>query len=417
MSNLFPTLWCLSLATFLVLAASAAAQVPDQQPQVSYPATGKKGPGLEPLDSVIVTMMARHGIPGASLALAKDGKLVFARGYGWANLANQELVQPNTLFGVASLSKTITAAAILKLGEEGKLDLDARAFAILDHLKPRPGAKVDRRLYQITVRQLLHHAGGWDHKKSGDPVNWTTQMHLKRKDRTPIAAAELISYTMGVPLDFDPGTAARYSNFGYIVLGEVIAKVAGQSYEQYVREHVFAPLGIRTAALHQLDGRYFPNEARRYLAGTETELPPWQQKYSDAAGGWTMSAVDMARFLCGLDGTARKPLLNEKSFRLMLDPPPPPLPPLADGTHVGLGWDKVSLKDKGFGYFKDGSWYGMRSFMSRRLNGVNAVLLFNASMQPDVNDKRLTDDAVQEVRKILDGIEKYPEFDLFSEIP
>src|SRR5262245_42325947 len=115
MSHRIPDPWSVGLAVFLTLVMPGYSQEPAQPPAVSYPATGKKGPGLEPLDSAVVTMMARHGIPGAALALAKDGKLVFARGYGWANLAAQELVQPNTLFGVASLSKTITAATVLKL--------------------------------------------------------------------------------------------------------------------------------------------------------------------------------------------------------------------------------------------------------------------------------------------------------------
>src|SRR5580692_8406226 len=74
------------------------------------------------------------------------------------------------------------------------------------------------------------------------------------------------------------------------------------------------------------------NESRRYLAGTENEVPPWKQKYSDAAGGWTMSAIDMVRFLTALDGSRGKPLLKEKTFEAMLAPPPPPLMPRADGT-------------------------------------------------------------------------------------
>src|SRR5262249_27103487 len=185
---------------------------------------------------------------------------------------------PDTLFGLASLSKPITAVAILKLVDQGKLGLDDHAFEVLDHIKAMPGTKVDPRLAKITVRQLLNHSGGWNHQASGDPVNWTTQMHLKRGDRAPINAAELIAFTMSVPLDFEPGTDSKYSNFGYIVLGEVVAKVSGQPYEKYVREQVLAPVGIARTSLHPLNGQYFPKESRRYLAGTENELPPWQQK-------------------------------------------------------------------------------------------------------------------------------------------
>jgi CubicO group peptidase (beta-lactamase class C family) len=404
----------LSLVAVLALWQPALGQPPAGEPQLTYPATGKIGPGLEPLDRAVLTMLSRHGIPGASLAVAKDGKLICARGYGWAILAADEHVQPTTLFGLASLSKVFTATAILKLVEQGKLGLDDHPFTILNNIKPLPGAKVDPRLYQITVRQLLNHSGGWDTKKSGDPVNWNTQVQLKRGDRTPIAAEHLIAFTMGIPLDFDPGTDCKYSNFGYIVLGEVIAAASGQSYEKYVQDNVLAPAGVR-AMLHPLNGRYFPNEARRYLAGTESELPPWQQKYSDAAGGWICSAVDMVRFLCALDGSRDKPLLSEKNFKAMIALPPPPLKPRENGTHVGLGWDSVFLKEKEFGYYKDGLWFGMRGFMKRKPNGINWVLLFNTSMNPDGLDTQTVTDAVKEVHETMERQEKYPDLDLFNE--
>jgi N-acyl-D-amino-acid deacylase len=405
------------LATLSALVQPIDGQEPFRPPATSVPATGKAAALLKPLDTAAATMVQRHGIPGAALAIAKDGKLVFARGYGWANLATGDLVQPDTLFGVASLSKTLTAIAVLKLVEQGKLSLEDHPFEILNHIQPYRGAKVDRRLFEITVRQLLNHSGGWDHQKSGDPVNWTTQMHLKRRDRIPVSAAQLIAYTMGIPLDFDPGTDSKYSNFGYIVLGEVVAKVSGQSYEKYVRDNVLAPAGVHHASLHPLDSRYFANEARRYLTGTDQELPPWQQKYSDAAGGWTISAVDMARILTSLDGSRGKPLLHEKTFKQMIELPPPPLKPRANGTHIGLGWDSVVLTGQGFGYFKDGSWAGMRAFMKRNLRGVNAVLLFNASMNPDTDDTRIAADAVKEVRETLERLESFPDIDLFEEFP
>jgi N-acyl-D-amino-acid deacylase len=405
----------LGLGTAALWGGRLLGQQPFQQPKDGWPATGKIAPGLEPLDRAIVTMMSRHGIPGAALAIAKGGKLGFARGYGWANLAAGDLVQPDTLFGVASLSKTLTALAALKLVEEGKLSFDSPAFEVLNNIRPFPGARVDPRLYKITVRQLLNHSGGWDHKKSGDPVNWTTQVQLKRGDRTPVAAEHLIAFTMGVPLDFDPGADSKYSNFGYIVLGEVVARAAGQPYEKYVRDRVLAPAGVRRAALHPPGGAYFSNEARRYLAGTENELPAWQQKYSDAAGGWTASAVDLVRLLTALDGSRGKPLLSDAVFKQMVALPPEPLKPRDNGTHVGLGWDSVVTPEGGYGYYKDGSWFGMRGFMKRLPTGVNWVLLFNASMQPDTEDTRLAADAVREVRQTIEGLQKHPEIDLFDE--
>ena len=383
-----------------------------------HPVTGKAAPGTEALDQLVVRVMTRHGIPGASLAVAKDGRLLVARGYGWANLVAETPVRPDTLFGVASLSKTFTATAILKLVEQGKLKLEDHPFKILSHIKPLRGTKADPRLGQITIRQLLNHSGGWDAQKSGDPLNWATRLQLERGDRNPISAEYLIAATMGLALDFEPGTDCKYSNFGYIVLGEVIEKVSEQPYEKYVKDHVLVPAGAKAGALHPLNSEYFKNEARRYLAGSDTELPPFKQKYADAAGGWAISAIDVARFMTALDGSRGKPLLEEKTFGQMLELPPKPLGARPNGTHIGLGWDSVVLSEKRFGYFKDGNWYGMRAFMKRLPNGVNWVLLFNASAQPDSVDARTVADAMQHVREHIDTIERFEQKrDLFKEYP
>jgi N-acyl-D-amino-acid deacylase len=407
------------LAALVLLVVSPPVRAQERPGTIDgHPVTGKAVPGTEALDRAIVSVISRHGIPGAALAVTKDGKLLVARGYGWANLATETPVQPDTLFGVASLSKTFTAAAVLKLVQQNKLKLDDHPFKMLTHIKPLRGAKVDPRLYQITVRHLLNHSGGWDAQKSGDPVSWTTKLQFERGDRVPVSAEYLISATMGIKLDFDPGTDYRYSNFGYIVLGEVIEKASGQSYEKYVKDHVLAPAGAKSGTLHPLNAGYFKHEARRYLAGNDTELPPWRQKYSDAAGGWAISAVDMARFLTALDSSRGKALLDEKTFRQMIELPPKPLGPRENGTHVGLGWDSVILPENGFGYYKDGSWYGMRAFMKRLPSGVNWVLVFNASMQPDSVDTRTVGDAVQDVRKHIEEIERAEkDTDLFKEFP
>jgi N-acyl-D-amino-acid deacylase len=379
-----------------------------------FPTTGKEAPGLEPLDSAVMAMMSRHGIPGASMAVVKNGKLVFARGYGWAVLEARKPVQPNTLFGLASLSKTFTALAVLKLVEQGKLSLESQPFRILDHIKPLPGATVDPRLYQITIRQLLNHSGGWDRQVSGDPVNWTTQLKVKLGARAVITTENLIAFTMGHPLDFEPGTACRYCNFGYIVLGEVIERVSRKSYEQFVRDNVLTPLGLGKVRVHPGNGRYAANEARRYLTGATGELPGWEQPYLNASGGWAASAVDIARLLAAVDGSRGERFLGEKMFAEMISPPPG-IKPKADGSYVGLGWDIVNRDDKSFTYAKDGSWYGMRGFMKRQPTGVNWVLLFNASMDPDVFDRQTATEAVKEVRLAVERMSRYPDLDLFEE--
>jgi len=101
----------------------------------------------------------------------------------------------------------------------------------------------------------------------------------------------------------------------------------------------------------------------------------------------------------------------------MLDAPPKPLLPRQNGTYFGLGWDSVLVKGKAFGYFKDGSYQGMRAFMKRLPTGVNWALLYNASMEFDPQDRDTVGNTVQHVRQLVEGFKKYPDIDLFKDYP
>ncbi len=396
--------------------APAASSTP--WPRAALPVSGKAGPGLEPLDRAITAIMERHGIPGAALAIAKDGKLVYSKGFGWADLFTGTPVDPSTVFGLASLSKPITALAILLLLERGQLALDDRVFDLLKHIKPLPGARVDPRLKTLTVRQLLNHSGGWDRTVSGDPVTWSPQIARTLQVPMPITEAQFTSFMMGVPLDFEPGTQFQYSNVGYILLGQVIEKVSGQRYEQFVATNILGPAGIdRAFATVTAPRDYRKGEARCYLAGTGTLLPPMSLPMARAAAGWHASGADVVRFLTALDGSRGKKLLKDATYQLMVAAPPAPLKVRPNGTYPGLGWPTVFASPKGPGYAQDGNWYGMRTFMKcNPARGVNWALLFNVTMQPDPIDGRITLDAVREVQERIDGLERYPEVDLFKEM-
>lgn len=401
------------------LCGAADARPPDAEHGPAFegkiPITGKAGPGLEPFDDAMVKIMERHGVPGAALAIAKAGKLVLAKGYGWANVMAGTAVKPDTLFGLASLSKVITATAVLKLVEQGKLDLDAPVFGLLKHVKAPAGAKTDPRVAEVTVRQCLNHSGGWDRAVQGDPVNWEPQICRAMRLRPPLTPTQFLSFALTLPLDFAPGTLARYSNLGYVAAGEAVAQASGQPYAAFVAEHVLKPAGVKALALHPAAGKYLAGEAVRHLPGTFLGLPPMRLPMVDAAGGWTGSAVDVARLLTNLDASRGEPVLGEKGRKLMVEPPSPPLTPRPDGSYVGLGWDSVFGDGKAHGYFKDGSYQGMRTYMKRLPNGVNWVLLYNASMEFDPQDVQVATSTVHEVRGLVEKIEKYPDVDLFGE--
>ena len=129
------------------------------------PITGAAVPGMASYDQVIPALMRKHAIPGGAVAVVRDGKLIYARGFGYADVENGTPVPPDALFRIASVSKPITGVAIMKLVEEGQLQLDERVAPFIAHLTPAPGATVDPRWEQITIRPLLSHSGGWDRNK------------------------------------------------------------------------------------------------------------------------------------------------------------------------------------------------------------------------------------------------------------
>ena len=173
--------------------------------------TGLVMPKLATYDDLMTTFMREHRPPGAALAVTYHGRLVYARGFGHADLEKHEPVRPGSLFRIASVSKPFAATAVMHLVEQGKLQLDARVFPMLK-LQPHlePGTRFDPRWYDITVRHCLQHTAGWNRDKSFDPMGAETAEQVAKALRVPlpIHPQQIIRYTMGTPLDFAPGNHA-----------------------------------------------------------------------------------------------------------------------------------------------------------------------------------------------------------------
>ena len=335
------------------------------------PVSGEAGPGLGHFDEIMLETLRKHDIPGGSLCLAKDGRLVLARGYGWADVKAREPVRPETFFGIGSVSKSITAVAVLKLVEQGKLGLDDRAFEVLKDLEPLPGKEVDPRVRQITVRQLLNHTSGYE-----KPTPGAAAAAAFRVRGSEVTADQIIRYRLGQPLDYAPGTEARYSNYGYLVLGQIVERVSGMSYPRYVERHVFEPSSIRHAAYGSDSDTYPAGWAHGYDPHGE-ELPAPRPREAGAAGSWVTSGVELARFLTALDGTRGPRLLSPAMMREMLAPPPPPVERRKNGGHFGLGWDTAQATPHGPGYTKNGGVPGYRAFVGHTPGGVDWAVLLN----------------------------------------
>ena len=162
--------WTRSAAIVLTAVAALVAPAVEAQtsstPEPNIIQTGKFVPGLESYDRIVARIMRDHDIPGAAVAVVRDGRLIYARGFGVADRESGAPVQPDSLFRIASLSKPTTAVAVLKLVQDGRLELDARVFRdLLAGIEPHPPA--DPRMNEITVRDLLRHSGGFDRQRSG----------------------------------------------------------------------------------------------------------------------------------------------------------------------------------------------------------------------------------------------------------
>ena len=279
----------------LLLILTAQAEPREEKPAGDLPVTGKANPNLASFDRVMEKVVREHHVPGAALAVARNGRIVYARGYGYADLDKKEPVEPNALFRIASVTKPFTAVAVLQLVESGKLHLNDKVFHVLELKAPAdPKIKFDERWKQITILELLQHRGGWDRDKSFDPMFRSPAICKEMKVKPPADQEAIIHYMLRRPLDFNPGERYAYSNFGYCLLGRVIEKVSKKGYEDYVKEKVLAPLGI----VRMRQGRTLANERAKgevkYYDGEGIAImgPHIGKKQPEPYGCWCLESMD-----------------------------------------------------------------------------------------------------------------------------
>ena len=273
-------------------------------------------------DGVISALLKKYEVPGGALALTRGGKLVFTRGYGWADREARTPAHPDDLFRIASLSKQLTAAAIVVLVEDGKLSLDDAAFDKLGMLEPAAGITRNPMLAGITVRHLLQHLGGWnrDSEAVGDPQFRSLVIARALDLPGPPSTRDVIRYMLDKPLTYTPGSTYCYSNLGYAVLGQIIEQLSGESYESFVQRRVLSPRGVINAALGRAreserrdsEVRYYDYPEAAQAASVFPDVKgsvPWPYggfhlEAMSADGGWVFSPIDMVRFTLGIDGIA-----------------------------------------------------------------------------------------------------------------
>jgi N-acyl-D-amino-acid deacylase len=346
----------------LVLLATATARA-DQ------PITGSALPGLSPFDSAVISLLGKWKIPGASLAVAKDGRLVLARGYGYSDVGQMKPVTPDLQFRVASLSKSLTASAIMKLAESGHLNLDEPALPLLGPWAPPANEITDPRVYQITVRHLLVHRGGWDRESFGDPT-FDSREHLRDPDCRAIMRAELTR-----KLDFDPGSAFVYSNTGYCILGRIIERVSGMTYSDFVMSQILVPAGVsRMRLAHRAQ---LAADEPVYYQTPGSAISPYEGVALDAIdslAGWVTRPSDYLKYFLALNGINGKAILKPQSVAQMLAAPSGPKAP---ANWYGLGV-RVQARSGGLDVWHHGSMPGTQAEVVLSREGVAWVIAFNA---------------------------------------
>ncbi len=334
-------------------------------------------------ERTISSFMRKWSIAGASVAVARNGKLVYAKGFGYSDTTTKEKVQPYHKFRIASISKLVTAIAVMKLHEEGKLSLNDRVFgpdAILND--PYFSNPKDKRVYSITVAHLLSHEGGWT-QRWGDHMFMPLLIADKMGVKPPADTRTIIRYALDKRLHFTPGRGKAYSNLGYSILGLVIEKVSGMSYEDYCRKKVLEPLGIYDIVLaHNLPGQKAPYEVTYYapsdvvpkpsIYGTgELVSPSYGGNDIEALGGagaWLATAPDLMRLLLAVDGySTRRDILTDQSINYMTD---------NENGFAPVGWKTTVYNGT---WWRTGSFPGSAGMLKRQPDGVAWVVLLNSS--------------------------------------
>lgn len=400
------------------------------------PVTGKANADLMSFDKLMESFVEQHKVPGAALAISRQGKLIYARGFGFADVEKQEPVEPAALFRIASISKPITAVAVMQLVEQGKLGLDEK---ILDRVKLKPhleeGAKIDERWRQITLRHLLQHRGGWDREKSFDPIGKVWEIAAALKIEPPIEPEHLIRYMLGKPLDFNPGERYAYANLDYLLLGRAIEAVTGESYVDYVQNHVLRPLGIRDMQLgralieHRAQGevKYYDSRKRmgKAVVGSQIgETVPAQYGADnlegyEAHGGWIASAVDLVRFGSALEDGKPSSLLKAETIQTMWARPEGAAGFTDDGkpkpAYYACGWNVRPVGAEGkLNAWHTGSIGGTSTLLVRRWDGLAWSVLFNTDRDSDGKAPSGAIDPL--LHDAARKVQKWPDADGFGEL-
>jgi CubicO group peptidase (beta-lactamase class C family) len=372
---------------------------------------------LEGLDRRIEKYLTRWHIKGASLAITRNDSLVYAKGYGWAEEEKEIKMEPGHIMRVASVSKLITSVGIMVLQDQGKMTIKDTIFGprgILNDDFFNELTKCDKRYKNITVEDVMRHRGGFYRDPLFSSIDVQNQMRLDH----PPTKEDYFRLVLGRRLKAAPGKRTEYSNFGYLLLSEIIEKVSGERYEDFIRTNVLEPAGCYDMHIggiyyddkrsnevryytHEGDGKYIadfnnPQETvERCYGGTNLPL-------LSGAGAWCGSPVELARLVASINGDQTiKDIISKESMEQMTE--------YFDKETYSLGWNDT---DPSKGWNRTGTLAGTSALIRHYPDGECWILVTNTSTYKGPRFTKNTDALFTECRKAYSS--KLPYCNLFE---
>ncbi len=363
--------------------------------------TAWKSKDVSQLDAKIKKVMKDFKVPAVTIGIVKDGKLVYAKGYGYGDKEKKTIAAATSLMGLASVSKPITSVAIMKLVEQKKLKLSDKVLGPNSILGSGYGKKnLSNREKAITVQHLLEHTAGgdtWDNNLKPEGTDtWGDPMFQKKNLNRKKHIGWLLDERNPT---HTPGTRYQYSNFGYNLLGRIIEKKTGKSYESYLRNNILKKCGISQMFIGEnkkKDARY--KEVVYYSDRKPYDL---QMTRMDSHGGWIASSVDLMKFIVRVDGqSSKKDILKSSTIKTMTTK--------SSVSNYAKGWS-VS----GGNWSHGGSMAGTGTVLKKMDNGISYVILTNLSKKYKKGDPTHNGELKKAVEQGIGAIKFWPNLDLF----
>lgn len=371
-------------------------------------------PEAKRFDAAILRFMRYWDIKGGSFALMKNDSLIYAKGYGYSNIQDSTQCTVKDIFRVASVSKLITAVAIMHLCETGQLSVTDTVFGEEGILSdPQFLEYRDKKIKKVTVEHLLRHTSGFSNPHGDAAFNMELVAKYLNKP-LPLDMDDMVVYASKNKLRAAPGGYYNYSNLGYIVLSKIIEKVSGIPYETYVKDSILAPMGCYDIHLAEnFECQLRENETHYYevkeaepvpaFNGTDT-LVMKSRGGNDVhglygAGGWVASPVEILKLVSGINKCdINKEFLSQESIDFM--------------THFSrvtkpAGWASVTSKE----WLRSGSMSGTSALIKAHENGYTWVFISNSSSW---NGPGLTRQMNREITKALQRVKQWPSVNYFT---